>query len=344
MPTTPARFAALQLVGWLVLSILVNSGRATFWIDVQGATAAQMAGRMVLWALFAALLSTVLWLLVERGGPAESLRPLRLLGLGAACMALGLVFATVDRLEPWPLPPMPEPRSGRGPPLWARATVPGLALFAWTSGLMVLQSVDRYGREHARALRAEALASEARLAMLRNELNPHFLFNALNSVIGVISEEPARAQGMVRQLSGLLRHTLSAKETSTLAEEVRVAEQYLAIEQVRFEERLAVHIDVPEALRCRSVPPMLLQPLVENAVKHGMGVDTLHVRISAEESGDRLRLVVANNGRLDPRHGTGVGLRNLRERLQHDHPDGSVELVEDEGQVLAVVDLPLGED
>lgn len=109
----------------------------------------------------------------------------------------------------WPLPEPPPPPEGRPRHgLWAHAFTPGAAMFAWVAVISLMDTFERLGQERARALEAEALASEARLAMLRDELNPHVLFNALNSVIGVISEDPPRAQQMVRPLSGLLRHSL----------------------------------------------------------------------------------------------------------------------------------------
>ncbi len=205
----------------------------------------------------------------------------------------------------------------------------------------MVDALGRFARERERALRAEALAAESRLAMLRYELNPHFRFNALNSVIGVIREDPGKAQSMVRQLAELLRYALTSHGASTVEVEVHVAQQYLAIEQVRFEERLAVVVEIPDALWQESVPPMLLQPLVENAIKHGMGDVPLRVRISAAREGGELRFTVANNGRLvEAGAGTGVGLRNLRERVQLAHPAATVSLAEVGAEVHAVVRLP----
>jgi LytS/YehU family sensor histidine kinase len=181
--------------------------------------------------------------------------------------------------------------------------------------------------------------------MLRYELNPHFLFNALNSIVGTIDESPSRAQTMVRQLAELLRHSLHAEGGSTLADEVRTVDLYLALESVRFEDRLVVAVTVPAEAGSWPVPAMLLQPLVENAVKHGMpsSPSPLRVDVDAGIVDDRLVVTVSNTGTLARTPGQGVGLRNLRDRLVHLYAgDYTFELRQVDDRVVARLTLGRG--
>src|SRR6185436_15552809 len=173
-----------------------------------------------------------------------------------------------------------------------------------------------------RVLETEVTAREAELRALRAQLNPHFLFNSLNSVNALIGTDPEGARRMCEGLGDFLRRTLAlgARETVSLGEELALVERYLGIEQVRFGERLRVERVVePGATGCR-VPPLLLQPLVENAVKHGIQdrVEGGAVRIEAVREGALLRLVVENPVDDDApvRRGEGVGLDNVRRRLE----------------------------
>jgi two-component system LytT family sensor kinase len=213
-------------------------------------------------------------------------------------------------------------------------------------------------REHA--LRATAAARDAQLRMLAYQLNPHFLFNTLNSIRALINEDRERARDMVTALSGYLRYALVERplHLALLDEEVASVRGYLAIEKVRFEERLDARLEIdPAALRCE-VPAFLLNPLVENAVKHGGGGTAdaplvLRVEGRIVES-NRLRLTVENtggwgNGR-NIAHGAahadddppgGVGLANVRARLRALHPgEHRISIEEADGYVRVVVELP----
>ncbi|MCE9628051.1 MAG: histidine kinase [Candidatus Eisenbacteria bacterium] len=172
-----------------------------------------------------------------------------------------------------------------------------------------------------RILETEVGAREAEVRALRAQLNPHFLFNSLNSINALIGSEPEGARRMCERLGDFLRRTLalSARDEVTLGEELELVERYLGIEQVRFGERLRVERAVdPDAAACR-VPPLLLQPLVENAIKHGIQdlIEGGAVRIEARLDDGALRVVVENPVDVDApaRRGEGVGLDNVRRRL-----------------------------
>ena len=206
-----------------------------------------------------------------------------------------------------------------------------------TLGLLAARRIDavRVNEErHRRDLREREivqLAAEAELAALRAQLNPHFLFNTLTTIGQLMQEAPPRALDTLYKLTGLLRAVLKRSDGGfvTLGDELEIVRTYLAIESARFEERLAVTFNVPDSLVELPVPPLVLQPLVENAVKHGIAPlrvgGRVHVRAAVED--ESLVLTVADSGtpvlaeELARRRGTGIGLSNLERRLERYYGD-----------------------
>ncbi len=195
------------------------------------------------------------------------------------------------------------------------------ALFVGLSSARRLQAAER------RASEFERLAHSAQLTALRYQLNPHFLFNTLNSLSSLImSRRLDAALTMILNLSAFFRSALAIDPTEDvpLSEEIRLQRLYLDIERVRFPGRLHVNVTVPPSLEPAHVPALLLQPLVENAIKHGVGRtnDQVTLDIIAEPVGDdAMRLIVEDTGGTGPErpstsHGTGVGLSNVCERLK----------------------------
>jgi signal transduction histidine kinase len=179
----------------------------------------------------------------------------------------------------------------------------------------------RYRAHAAEAARLEAQLADARLAALRMQLNPHFLFNTLHAVSALVERDPAGVRRLVARLSALLRHVLDSgtRQEVTLAEELAFVRDYLDIQQIRFQGRLEVSEDVPAETLDALVPNLVLQPLVENAVVHGLGhVEGCgRIQIAALREGERLILSVRDNGPgLDGEgRAGGVGLSNTRARL-----------------------------
>ncbi|RZL65581.1 MAG: sensor histidine kinase [Variovorax sp.] len=168
-------------------------------------------------------------------------------------------------------------------------------------------------------------ATTARLEELQSRIRPHFLFNTLNSAIALVRAEPAKAESMLEDLSELFRQALAdPDESSTLADEIALAERYLAIEQVRFGDRLRIRWDLDVTAGSARVPPLLLQPLVENAVKHGVepSPEGARLRIRTERRGGMVVIEVVNS--LPPLRwadeplprGHGIALANVRDRLR----------------------------
>ncbi len=193
------------------------------------------------------------------------------------------------------------------------------ALYVATSYATQLRASDRRAAAFARE------AQEAQLRALRYQINPHFLFNTLNSLSSLIlSQRTEVAEKMIMNLSTFFRTTLSADPTADipLDEEIRLQRLYLDIEQVRFPERLNVEVDIPQALGSARVPILILQPIVENAIKYGVARSRRPVtlRISAHEEAGRLHLKVKDDGEASGPEasgacGSGVGLNNVCERL-----------------------------
>jgi LytS/YehU family sensor histidine kinase len=224
------------------------------------------------------------------------------------------------------------------------------------AALVVARRIDALrltGERYERMLQERemrTLATEAELRALRAQINPHFLFNALTTIGYLIQQTPSRAVKTLLDLTTLLRSVLRSEgEFTTLGRERELIDCYLRIEQERFEERLQFTLDVPTDLHGLSVPSLIVQPLVENAVKHGIagaregGSVTVRARLNPD-----LEIVVRNTGApLSPGRtsGQGVGLENVTRRLHHYYGDGaSLTVTRDEnGATVAELRLPAAE-
>ena len=210
-----------------------------------------------------------------------------------------------------------------------------------------------YFEGKARTEAAERRATEARLRLLQAQIEPHFLFNTLANVLSLLEAEPARARAMLEAFVDYLRSSFGGLRASDhrLGQELTLLEAYLRVLGLRMEERLSFHIDVPEELRQLPLPALLLQPLVENAIHHGLEpkIEGGEVTVWARAEKDRLKLQVQDNGlglaaaATQARPGKGSALANIRERLyERFGDDASLRLEErPEGGVVAHLDLPL---
>ena len=186
----------------------------------------------------------------------------------------------------------------------------------------LLLEAEAVQRAEEAALRYELLAREAELKAFKAQIDPHFLFNSLNAVAALCGSSPTDARRMTQLLADFFRQTLrvGALERITLGQELALVERYVAIEQVRFGQRLVLEVDTEESALSVAVPPLLLQPLLENAVRHGIAsmLDGGRVQIRARLSGDTLRLEVENPADPDrsTAPGEGIGLENARGRLE----------------------------
>ncbi len=198
-----------------------------------------------------------------------------------------------------------------------------IILTLWSGIYFGFAYFERQRRLEIERYQAQTALAEAELRGLRSQLNPHFFFNSLNSLRALVVEDPARAQEAITQMAAILRYHLQSSEHSLvpLAKEIATVELYLALELIRFEDRLTVEREIDPDASSLLVPPLALQTLVENAVKYGVSRDEGAgvIRISSKVSNNQLVLAVRNTGGLrgaSPTHSTGLGLTNLRTRLR----------------------------
>lgn len=195
-------------------------------------------------------------------------------------------------------------------------------LIAWCGIYLAISYSFEVRDREERLAAAHSLAHEAQLRALRYQVNPHFLFNSLNSIASLIADGKNRiAEDMLLTMSDFFRTSLSTDplEDSMLKAEVRLQETYLAVEKLRFQDRLVFEIILPRAIETALIPSLLLQPLLENAIKHGVALSDGPVRIAirAWAKGPRLHLAIENDAPNGPNElqGLGIGLKNVRDRL-----------------------------
>lgn len=203
-----------------------------------------------------------------------------------------------------------------------------------------------YGWLHLRAQALLPADTTARLAELQSRIRPHFLFNTLNTALALVRVDPERAEGVLEDLAELFRVALTdIGESVSLAEEVELARRYLAIEQVRFGQRLNIVWELDEDAGSARVPPLILQPLVENAVRHGVepAADGGTLRIRTRVKLGRAQVVIANTVPPEPsRPGNGMALKNVRERLHLMHDmAGQFETRQADGVFRVQIVVPL---
>ncbi len=283
-------------------------------------------------------LATPVVLFLGRRFPPTRFRPISTWGIHlAACGTIGLVYSAwvggLDTiLNPWLSPPPP----GQFLHFWLDKFYNGLLadviLYASILAISyVLDSRARLARQQTETARLNEQLSKAQLNALRRQIEPHFLFNTLNAIAGLVREKRNDAAvSMIAGLSDFLRRVVedSNRQQVPLGEELEFLQKYMDIQKVRFAERLEVSMDVPEELFSAQVPSLILQPMVENAVKHGIAKRAQGgaIRVSAFRSNGRLTLSVYNDGPKLPedwdKAGSGIGISNVRTRLQGLYGDG----------------------
>lgn len=208
-----------------------------------------------------------------------------------------------------------------------------LFYFSWTTAYLALAYSIAVREQERRSSALLAEAQDAKIRALRYQINPHFLFNTLNSIAQLIGEDKQQAERMILNLSEFFRTSLAVDpaEDVRLADEIALQELYLRIERVRFPERLELQVRLPSDLADAKVPSLILQPLVENAIRHGVARSEAPTRVeilAEQQNGMLLLLRVADDAAESPavplaRNGTGVGLNNVRNRLAARYGDQS---------------------
>ena len=311
-------WVVLGLWSGLVLLFAIQTKVTTpaTWADV----ASQVAS---FWAPWLLLLPPVVWVALRY--PFERPQILRHAGVHLVMGVAVVVFNQVVCSYFWPLTPMPFDK--HGPPPAQMRIGPDILIYLMTMSACVAFAHFRQAQERERrAIELEARLAQAQLQALRMQINPHFLFNTLNAISTLVHTDPAAADDMITDLADLFRASLESSDEQeiTLARELDLLGRYLAIEQRRFGARLQVEQAIAPELLSTMVPTLALQPLVENAVRHGIEPQKTvgRILISARRDGPNVYLSVADNGtkpvaghQAAGRPG-GVGLANVEARLQ----------------------------
>lgn len=194
-------------------------------------------------------------------------------------------------------------------------------LFIWNLLYYLYHYVERNRKQQVDTLKLQSLVKELELKTIKAHINPHFIFNSLNSIRALVDENPQRARTAITELSNILRSSMQAEkmETVPLERELSIVRDYLALEKMRFEERLQVEMDIDEDTLQQPIPPMMLQTLVENAIKHGISkrMDGGTIRIISDFVDNHHEIIVLNSGKLNGwSSDTGFGVSSTKDRLK----------------------------
>jgi sensor histidine kinase YesM len=252
-------------------------------------------------------------------------------------------------------------------PIWVVSMIIGFSIFQsnillWLGTFIAIvliihlahQAVSFYRELREKDVLEEklkTLATQAELKALRAQINPHFLFNSLNTVASLVNIDPAKAEEAVERLADIFRYALSAsdKEFVTLRDELDFIDSYLEIEKARFADRLRVSTNIPSKILDVPVPSLILQPLVENSVKHGFNENTeLRIEVIGYMYGDSVKVEIKDDGKGISEeikrgiYGNGTGLKNVNERLQKVYGEGyGLEIRENKPKgTVAIVTIP----
>ena len=340
----PGTGTVLFLVAW---PVAIVSQAAVLWLQSHVPLRFALAEGTVDF-LPLAILSLLVWRACERiaawRGTGAKIAAHAALCVATVAIWKGIFFVYLYRTVPAPY------RASALDESWMYQLLSAVFVYGTMVGVIVALQTARRERARERREAEQALtARESELAAVKAQLHPHFILNSLNSILALVTHDPPRAREMILGLSELLHATFGRMDVEEipLEREMELARRYLEIEQIRFADRLHVAIDCDAAASGVPVPPLLLQPLVENAVKHGISRSTSagEVRVSARRDGQRVVIEVRDTGGgadAATLHGSGHGLEMTRRRLDSVYP-GDYDLAFDraDGGFTVRLDLPL---
>ena len=308
-----------QIGGWGFWALIL------VWLDsaFESKVTYKLAGLAVVAALSGFLVTHIFREVIRRSSwlslPVEKALPKLLIGTLLTCVAAALIrIMIVDALD---FVSLARGKTGFFSRLLLTSSESGLMIVPWIMIYYFYHYIENSRKQQLDTLKLEALVKELELKTIKAHINPHFIFNALNSIRALIDENPVRARTAVTELSNILRSSMQAEklETVTFEKELNIVKDYLALEHIRFEDRLQVEYDIDEDTLDQPIPPMMLQTLVENAIKHGISrqVDGGKVKITSDFKEDFHELLIVNTGRLNGnRDVDGFGLASTKNRLQ----------------------------
>ncbi len=267
--------------------------------------------------------------------------PLTLIGIFVLSLMGSIIWVVIMLIQnSWSFSELPLD-------IFAQAVVVSLIesifLFSlWSFAYFVYLYFERYNK----SLKYEASTREIELNNLKSQLNPHFIFNALNSIRALVDENPQKSKESITQLSHILRNSLNSDRQKLVpfSEEMRTVKDYLGLESIRYEERLRTKIDLVKGTEEFEVPPLMLQTLVENGIKHGVAKLKKggEIRISTEVNDNTLHIAIRNSGQLNGQKGKGLGLKNTKRRLDMIYGNSASFQIknEDNKTVLTEITIP----
>jgi len=310
---------SLQIGGWLTFAILQTIGYHL--LNEEGITSYIQVLFYILEALALLLITNLFRTILIRSG---------WLGLGfrrliprvaASVLVIGIIFYVLRVLIAVPLGVYTADVAFDPSLILGLIFVYSLIALIWCVFYLIYHYFERYNL----TLKRQAEMNEIELENLKSQLNPHFIFNALNSIRALVDEDPKKSKHAITQLSMILRSTLVSDQNSLskFDDEMRTVENYLGLESIRYEERLQVKLDIdPQSFKFH-VPPLMLQTIVENGIKHGISQlkEGGQIGIETKVIDDRLRIMIRNSGQMKKRNGhngknkNGLGLINTKRRL-----------------------------
>lgn len=322
--TKEATFWSFQLFGWAGYGLVRTFQALTLQYDLRDYSFL-IAAAIIIGVSMTIVMRHVYRIIRDK--PLPLLLPVVVL----ICAAFGLLFSSLElALAPVFIPGF-QPVQGLG--LFANAMFEATALFAWSAIYFGYHYYAGLQEQKAQVLKATAMAHQAQLKMLRYQLNPHFLFNTLNAISTLVLDKAEEdANKMLTKLSSFLRYTLVNQPTQriSLDQELYALGLYLDIEKVRFQDRLTIEFDIDETAKAALVPSLILQPLIENAIKYAIApsIDGGTITICAKIVGERLVLALKDTGpgledihHIVSQSGSGVGIANTKERLMQIYGD-----------------------
>ncbi|MBX0290512.1 histidine kinase [Hymenobacter sp. HSC-4F20] len=317
VPSPSRLYWRCQLLGWMLYFLICAVA-----FSLMGARSRDML--LINFTIAATMLGITHWLRYHiRASGWEQLGPLPLLG---RLLVANAVLSVLSQVIIWVvIILLIRPRPGGGPQGWAQffgyAVNVNILLWLWAGFYFGWHYLTSFRQAEVDKWKLAAAVQEAEMRTLKAQINPHFMFNGLNNIRALVMENPARARDMITHLSDLLRYSiqLNSAEQVPLGRELEIVEHYLQLEALQLEERLDYSLDVDPAALFVQIPPMTLQLLVENAIKHGLAPRPAGgvIRLCAQlNDSNTLHVTVRNTGCYQPRPShDGVGVRNARERL-----------------------------
>ncbi len=307
-----------QIGGWSFYILLYG-----FLFYTLGARSSEMYYALVFEAVLGFLVTHLMRYLLKETRILQQPMAKQAFWLGVITVIFGMLYSTmvlaVEHQLGW------EPENFREAPYlqkWVRTTFGSLLYFTiWSLFYFAYHYVSSTQQQRMNSVKLEAMVKELELKTIKAHINPHFIFNALNSIRALVDENPQRARNAITELSQLLRSSMNAEkeELVSLSKELAIVKNYLALEQIRFEERLKVSFEIDADTLQQMVPPMMLQTLVENGIKHGIskqikGGDII-IQSFFEDDNHVLRVVNSGQMLIGENEG-GFGLASTRNRLQ----------------------------